>query len=390
MDHALVSAISVWMRDKALPLWSKVGLDGVHGGAVESLQLNAQASAGAPFKRARVACRQLYVFSHAQILGWPGAAEAADQIFDHLVSRFWQGPGQGWARRLTPAGDILDPTPDLYDYAFALFALAWRFKATGAAEALSLAHQTLDIVETRFAHPGGEGFHNEIPPTLPRQQNPHMHMTEAALALCEATGEPRFAALADQLAHLFMARLARFPEGVLPEFFDDSWGRAPGDEGRWVEPGHQFEWAWILAQHQKLRGADQTAAITALVARAERYGVDPQTQITFNRVRDDGLVLDQGTRVWPNTERIKGWLGLYEVTGTDPKPAVAGSAKLLLTRMLSDAPDGAWIDAYDAGLCPVVSTVPASTLYHLFLAFSEVLRIAPQVLADSPSAKPTS
>ena len=39
-------------------------------------------------------------------------------------------------------------------------------------------------------------------------------------------------------------------------------------------------------------------------------------------------------------------------------------------------PDGTWIDAFDGEGRPVVKSVPASTLYHVFLAFAEVLRTA--------------
>jgi N-acylglucosamine 2-epimerase/mannose-6-phosphate isomerase len=209
-----------------------------------------------------------------------------------------------------------------------------------------------------------------------------MHLTEAALALTEATGEARFAVLSDTLTALFTTRLAKFPEGVLPEFFNDDWSPVAGDQGRWIEPGHQFEWAWILAQHQRLRGGDHTASVQALVRWAERFGVDPVTQVTINGVRDDGVPLDRGTRTWPNTERIKGWLALYELTGADPRPAVAGSARLLLSRMLAGSVSGAWIDAYDKDGRPTVATVPTSTLYHVFLAFAEALRVAPRLVGE--------
>jgi N-acylglucosamine 2-epimerase/mannose-6-phosphate isomerase len=372
MDHILVAEIQDWMMEKALPLWTTVGLDHVHGGVVETLSLDATRPGGAEFKRARVACRQLYVFSHAVLLGQKQAAAAADHVYEHLLSRFWQGPDHGWARRVTTEGALLDPTPDLYDHAFALFALAWRFRATQDREALRLAHETLDFLEARFVHPSGEGFHNQLPATLPRQQNPHMHLAEAALALTEASGEQRFAMLSDRMAELFEKHLLRLPQGFAPEFFNDDWTPASEDRGRWVEPGHLFEWAWILAQHQRLRGIDHTTSVKALVAWAERFGVDPSTQVTMNAIRDDGVPLDRGTRTWPNTERLKGWLGLYELTGADPRAAVTGSARLLLSRML---------DAYDEAGRPAAAMAPTSTLYHLFLAFAEALRLAPQLLA---------
>ena len=36
--------------------------------------------------------------------------------------------------------------------------------------------------------------------------------------------------------------------GFLREFFDADWRPAAGEDGRLVEPGHQFEWAWLLAR----------------------------------------------------------------------------------------------------------------------------------------------
>jgi mannose/cellobiose epimerase-like protein (N-acyl-D-glucosamine 2-epimerase family) len=376
MDSQLSARIRSWMFEEALPFWTDAGLDRTLGGAVESVALDGRRPAGAPFKRTRVACRQIYVFSHAELLGWPGAAAAADHVYEHLVTRFWLGPDKGWARRVTPEGVLLDPTPDLYDFAFALFALGWRHKARKDPDAIALAHHTLDYMDRCFRHPGGEGFNAALPPALPREQNPHMHTIEAALVLAETSGDARFVALADEIATLFKTKLCRLPEGVLPEFFDDAWRPVDGEKGRWIEPGHQFEWAWILAQHQKLTGADHRPVVEALVTWAEAKGVDPASQVTFNGVRDDGVPVDKGSRGWPNTERIKGWIGLAELTGCDPWPAVQGSAQLLLDRYLKLAPRGCWIDQFDENGVPKSDTIPTSTLYHVFLAFAEALRYA--------------
>ena len=50
--------------------------------------------------------------------------------------------------------------------------------------------------------------------------------------------------------------------------------------------------------------------------------------------------------------------------------------KLLFERYLGREPAGTWMDAFDESGMPLNKTVPASTLYHVFLAFAEVLRIA--------------
>lgn len=376
LDPALREKVRSWMFDAALPFWAEAGRDRVHGGVIESLALDGRSPSGADFKRTRVTCRQVYVFSHAHLLGWGPAAAAADHAYDFLVSRCWSEAAGGWVRLLTREGDVRDATLDLYDFAFALFALGWRHRATRDPGALALAHRTLDVIETRFRHPGGAGYHAALPPALPREQNPHMHLTEAALVLAESSGEERFAALANDLARLFRTRICRLPEGRLPEYFDDDWTPTAGEKGRWVEPGHQFEWAWILAEHQRKLGGDNADAVRALVDFAEAKGVDPHTQVTFNRVREDGEPLDRGSRTWPNTERVKGWIGRAELSGASAaaSQAVAGSTRLLFERYLDPAPAGCWFDAFDAGGAPAASTIPTSTLYHVFLAFAEVLR----------------
>jgi N-acylglucosamine 2-epimerase/mannose-6-phosphate isomerase len=113
----------------------------------------------------------------------------------------------------------------------------------------------------------------------------------------------------------------------------------------------------------------------ALAGFAEQHGVDAASGAVFDAVRDDGAPVRRSSRTWPNTERIKGHLALFELTGRDPRRPVAASARLLLDRYLAVTPRGAWIDQFDAQGRPMVEAVPASILYHLFLAFAEVLRL---------------
>lgn len=368
-------AIHTWMFDQALPLWASHGLDTENGGYVEQLTFDGQ-DAGIDFKRTRVAGRQVYVFSHASVLGWRAGDKLAAPGMDFLTEQAWQGPDKSFARLTTRTGEVLDAAPDLYDLAFVLFGFAWRHRATRDAESKAWLHRTLDFIEGHMRHPGGEGFWHESPPTGWRLQNPHMHLTEACLAAHEATADKRFADMATELVNLFRTRLFDMKSGTLAEYFADDWSRAPGDVGRIIEPGHQFEWAWILNQARKQLGLDTAAEIRALIAFAEKHGVDPETAATYNSVRDDGEPLDRGSRTWPNTERLKAAVALYELDGVDPAPVIVPTSELLLKRYLGHEPAGTWIDQFDENGRPIARTVPASTLYHVFLAFAEVLRIA--------------
>jgi N-acylglucosamine 2-epimerase/mannose-6-phosphate isomerase len=232
----------------------------------------------------------------------------------------------------------------------------------------------MDFIDKRLRPSSGEGFLHELPPTGWRLQNPHMHLLEAALVLCESSDEPRWRSLADELASLFARRF--FDGRTLAEYFTDDWSRAPGEEGRLVEPGHQFEWSWILANHHRLNGADVVDQACRLFDFAERHGVDPQTRAVYDVVRDDGTPLKRSSRTWPNTERIKGAVAMHALRGDDPRAVIADSGRVLLDRYLAQKPPGVWIDVFDEALTPTAKNIPTSTLYHVFLAFAEAVRIA--------------
>src|SRR3990172_775831 len=188
MADPLDKAVRHWMLEEALPFWAEHGVDRTFGGYVEQLNLDGS-DAGVDFKRVRVVCRQIYVFSHAAILGRGEGAALAQLGYDHLIANAWQGPDRGWARLLDRQGRVKDSTADLYDHAFVLFALGWYYRLTKDPQVLAWALRTLEFLDTRMRHPAGRGYLTSLPAAGPRKQNPHMHLLEAALANLEAGGD---------------------------------------------------------------------------------------------------------------------------------------------------------------------------------------------------------
>ena len=379
-DPDLIKDIRDWLFTKSLPFWVEAGVDRKFGGFVEELDFDGS-DAGLPYKRVRVTCRQIYAFSHASLLGWTDGAHLIDYGAQYLVDKAWQGGDAGFAFRLARSGEVSDPTADLYEQAFTIFAFAYAYKATQNTDYLQWAHKTLDFVEKHLRDRDGEGFWHNSRRAGHRQQNPHMHLTEACLAAYDASGDARFSGLAKELIALFERRFCDPATGFLREFFEADWSPAKGDEGRIVEPGHQYEWAWILQNARAGIGAGRAETIRALVSCAETHGLNPATGAIMNRIDIDGRPLDAGSRSWPNTERIKAAIALYELGGGDPAAVVEKTSRLLLKRYLSsapgliDIPEGAWIDAFDGVGEPIAERIPASILYHVLLAFAEVLRL---------------
>lgn len=220
------SQMREWMFGHALPWWSEHGVDRQHGGYVERFRLDGT-NDHAPFKRARVAGRQIYVFSHASLLGWKPGLDLAQHGVRELITKYWLGEDRGFARRVSQSGEVLDATADLYDLAFILFAFGWFFRASDDREMLRWAHRTMDVIETQLTHPGGLGFWHEKNAAEPRQQNPHMHLIEACLVLCETSREQRFADVAQKVVELFRSKFFDPKSETLGEYFADDWSRFP-------------------------------------------------------------------------------------------------------------------------------------------------------------------
>lgn len=366
-----------WLFDDALPLWSTVGVDGEYG-FVEHLTLYSQ-PATVGYKRLRVQARQMYVFSHAYLLGYEQGLPVAQSGWQFMRDNGWCASG-GWVRCLDSRGEILDATLDLYDQSFALLAIAWWIRASGDDGARIWAHRTLDAIEERIASPSGIGSLSESGPDAAHLQNPHMHLLEAMLALYAVTGESRFKTQGDAMLDLFATKLFDRSSGTLAEYYDASWNRAAGDRGRIVQPGHHYEWVWLLQQAAILR-PQWPEAIEALFMFAERYGSAPNTGLIFDEVLDDGSVHAASHRSWPNSEALKAHLARFESRGAIDVPRTVQILDNMFRYFLAAPVPGTWIDQLDARCAPTVDKIPASTLYHVFVAFAELLRLEPSLRA---------
>ena len=64
-----VARLRRWVVGQALPLWGEAGFDSTRGSFIERLTFGGAPLPSAP-RRAMVQARQIYVFSHAALLGW--------------------------------------------------------------------------------------------------------------------------------------------------------------------------------------------------------------------------------------------------------------------------------------------------------------------------------
>lgn len=381
--------LRTWLRDILLPFWAGPGFDSAHGAFVEKFEAGGRPSSDDD-TRVRVQARQIFVFSHAAAAGLCDAGLGlAERAFAFLEAHAVDRAAGGWFHRLNYAGAPLDRTKDCYDHAFLLLAMAALYRAGGDPKLLERAGETVAFLDSALGQARGGAFdgysERQVAPgaalPLPRRQNPHMHLLEAFLALYEASGEARWLDHAGRIHELFRSRF--YKQGQLVEFFDAQWREVAQDGRRLREPGHFFEWTWLLHRQAALGGdAEAAAAMRPLYGWAWENGVDRGSAAPFvvlEALDPAGRMLPGGSkRLWPQCEAVKAALAVHERFGDQ---AALDQARQLLGGLFTtfaglDRPD--WREQVDRDGRLIRPGMPSSSLYHLYLAVAEAMRVLPE------------
>ncbi len=374
------AALKRWLFDAALPLWWQEGADRVRGGFHEAISLDGRPS---PLPhRARVIARQAFSYCEAGRLGWHGPwREAQRHALDYLRNHFIAADTT-IVSVVDLDGKVGDPTFDLYNQAFALLAFASGHRAFGEAAGWrghAVALRTR--LEQSYAHPLG-GFCEDRDGRLPQRSNPHMHLLESALAWLAIDDDPAWRRMADAIAMLCLEKFIDPRNGALGEFFASDWSPAPGVEGLIREPGHHYEWAFLLHRWAQLTGRNAPAAAPKLIAFADAFGLDARRGVAVNAVLADGRSHDPVARLWAQAERIRAYVA-HGRSDADVAAAIKG-----LRRFLATPAEGVWFDQLGADDVFVMEPARATSLYHIIGAVAELSHVLPAaVRVGSPVSK---
>lgn len=352
-----------WARLQALPVWSTLGQD-ENGVFVEALKLDGrQVSSN---RRARVQARQIHVFAEAGRNGWAGPwRRAVTKGLESLKKDYLRTDGL-MRTMLTPSGEALDDAAHIYDQAFLMFALA-SAKRAGLDEDGALEAQAVHVRDRLRLQADALGAQVEEG-DYPYQSNAHMHLLEACLTWEQAGGDEVWSQWASQLVNLARSVFIDPEAGFLREYFSADWKAAEGEIGRRVEPGHQFEWAWLLCRYARQRADEKIMAVAKRLYACGMVGVSDRERVALDAIGDDGVVLSQRARMWPQTEWLKAALILAEVSDDGERQQYLSEASLAtqaIWRYLT--PEGLWRDKFLSDQGDFIDEpAPASTLYHLF------------------------
>jgi mannose/cellobiose epimerase-like protein (N-acyl-D-glucosamine 2-epimerase family) len=351
--------LRTWLFDAALPVWWRIGADHSLGGFHERIGFD-----GRPLvlpRRSRVAARKAFCYSEAGRLGWPGPWRYAGRhALRFLRERFVQNDGTVIST-VEGDGSVRDARFDLYNQAFALLAYACGYETLDTeGDWKSCAYALADTLTSKYAHPAG-GFREDREGCLTLRSNPHMHLLESALIWTRIDRGTIWEKLADEIVTLCLERFIDGKTGALREFFATNWAPAADFEGEILEPGHHYEWAFLLDLWAKLTGRARPEAVSALIAFADANGIDRNREVANNRIRLNGVIDDGVARLWPQTERLRA----YVVDRQNGDEARLSNAVKTLWRYL-DAPfPGLWYENLAPDDKFIIEAAPSTSLYHI-------------------------
>ena len=351
---AVFCAVQQHFMDVIVPLWQGPGWNAEMALPFEAL--DAQHQPLAPQRYRAMACaRQLFLFSsfmgHPQV---PDADVRAAALFRSLQRHFHDAEHGGWFYSIDPQGAPLDRRKDLYTHAFIVFACAHYWAKVREPLVESVLNAALNVVAQRFSD--GDGLYESV---LAEDwssldagplQNPLMHLAEAFLATLDVRKDADTLAALDNLAEAMQRRFVDIEHGVMLE--------KPLDAvDNWSEPGHQFEWFYLLESSEHLRGTPLHGSLTTAFAHAQAQGVDQTTGAVAAMLDVDGSVKDGTQRIWAQAEYLRAL-------------TLRPGSEALLARQLNALqqhflhPTG-WNECLDSQGKISRSDMPSTTPYHL-------------------------
>lgn len=364
-----------WVKSDALPFWAKFGLN-ASGGGYEALLPDGTPDLKSP-RRVRVEARQAYAFAHCAYLGWhKDAANCSRHFWDMLITKGMAGGTaklengyRGCAHMMNPDGSLQDDLRDTYAQAFVMLSAAWQYRLYDDENALEIAKNALQYLDQFMGAQNG-GWYEGFPASLPRRQNPHMHLFEALMTLYDVTEDIYFLNRAHDVFTLFRQKFYCHKSGAILEFFDNDWQKLDGDGGP-IEPGHMMEWSWLLYQFSKRSGIHTQTYQNGLFSAALSIGLNSTTGLLFDKVTADGKTISATSRNWAQLEFLKACIAQALGGNTDAVARIPKLVDAIFTSYLETAPPGGWMDQVDKDGQVISKTMPASTFYHWVCACAE-------------------
>ncbi|MCV2401423.1 AGE family epimerase/isomerase [Marinomonas sp. C2222] len=370
-----------FLFEQLLENWHKYGIDKDQGFSYESLNHDLSRNRVGRI-RLLTQCRQLYTFSHAVAVKNKKHWEASLQpLFEFIITHYFQD--NRWIFSLDDELNVQDTQSDAYALAFVLLSFSHYYQVTKDARALSYITKTHRFLIDHMQADTG-GFYEAYPinNSQIRRQNPHMHLLEGYIAAYETTQEEGYKTVINSLLELALSHFYDSKSKTLIEFFHHDW-TVHNEIGHQIEPGHHFEWVWLLHQAYKIEANPEYLELAHhLWGTAIKHGLSEKGGI-YNQISNlDYQVLDREKRIWPITEYLKA-ITVLPIGKEEKQHRIEVAFTFIKEYYFLD--EGRWNEYLTEDNQAKDYPLPGTSTYHIFLGLTEVITWAK---LNSQASKP--
>ncbi len=303
-----------------IPFWEKLRDDnygGFYGEMDYELRLYQKADKGCILNS-----RILWFFANAYMTVQDDAClEYARHAYEFLVNAFYDKDNGGVYWSVTYDGKPADDTKHTYNQSFAIYALASYYDASRNPEALKLAYDLVEKVETCCRDEDGylEAFTRTFGPEsneklsengvmAARTMNTLLHVLEAYTELYRVDENEKIKSRMKWMLDLFAEKIYNPKERRLEVFFDQNWKSLLNLNSY----GHDIEASWLVDRGvEVLKDPEYTAKITPITAELAAHILEVATDENslFNEWEDGKT--DTRKVWWVQAEAILGFLNAY-------------------------------------------------------------------------------
>lgn len=383
-----VDQIKKHLTKDIIPFWKRLK-DKDYGGFYGELDFNLKL-----IKKADKGCilnsRILWFFSNAYLtLKDVSCLDYAGHSYEFLKNAFYDKDNGGVFWSVTYDGKPGDTSKHTYNQAFAIYALASYYDASGDREALELAYALTDKVETYLKDDGGylEAFDRKFQPVeneklsengvmADRTMNTLLHVYEAYTELYRVDKNQGIAAKMVWMLDLFADKVYNPEKRRLEVFFDHNWNSLIELNSY----GHDIEASWLIDRGVEVLGnPDYEARITPITKELAAHIFESALDAnSLNNECENGRV-DTKKVWWVQAEAMLGFLNGYQKDKSKKEylEAVGRLWDYIANYMIDDREGSEWFNELERDGTPIKSKEivgPWKCPYHNGRMCFEVIR----------------
>ena len=349
------------LNHNILPYWIDTMTDprgGYYGRRDGHDRLDADAPKGAILN-----ARILWSFSAAYLaMRNPAYLQAADRAYNYIVDHFVDREYGGTFWSVNPDGSPADTKKQFYAIGFMIYGLSEYYRASGYREALRLALDLFDVIETHSLDTEKEGYIeattrswqpiadmrlSDRDANASKTMNTHLHIIEGYTNLLRTLRDlpeydkecRRVDEATRRLLRLFLDRITNPVTHHLTLFFDDDWRKVDDAESY----GHDIEASWLLLETAEVIADEalyaETLERTRHIALAGLQGRCADGSMVYERLADGRYLNNKDW--WVQAENVIGQLYLWRYHGLDEwLPRAYQSWRYIADNIVS--PEGEW------------------------------------------------